>query len=303
MENYDPHCAEVQTYAKLNLTLEVLHRRPDQFHELRSVVQTVSLADRLTVKPGLQGTKLRLSGFPVPGGDDNLAMVAIRQAAARLGISRDLELSLQKNIPAGRGLGGGSSNAAGVLQALACVYGWRLNPDGLASIAAELGCDVPLFLHGGTLLMSGRGESLQFLGQDPAPVNFVVTWPEVGVPTEMAYSLLEPDQDFTDGERTRQLWEYLQTGQPPRAEMTYNCFQRVVFRRWPEVAALHDRLSQLAGAPACLTGSGSALFVITDHADEVAANLRSEGRAAHVVSPTPYGQLLQCRPLEEDENV
>ena len=79
----NPRQIQIRAYAKVNLTLEVLHKRPDRYHELRSVVQTVSLADEITLSPNTPGTMLRVSGFPVPGGDDNLVMAAIRQVAAR----------------------------------------------------------------------------------------------------------------------------------------------------------------------------------------------------------------------------
>lgn len=289
----------VRAYAKINLTLEVLHRRPDNYHELRSVVQTVSLADEMTVQPNAPGTMLRVSGYPVPGGDDNLVMAAIRQVAARLGVSRDLELSLRKLIPPGRGLAGGSSDAAAILRALGCLHGWELNRAVLADIAAELGSDVPLFLKGGTLLMEGRGEIVHQLPRPTPPFRLLLTWPQVSVPTEVAYGLLRP-QDFTQGETTRQLWEALQRGEPPRSEGLVNCFERAVFAQWPEVRALQERLTELAGTRAHLTGSGSALFVLTDRAESLAEQLQAEGYEARAVHPVPCGQELSCSLPEED---
>jgi 4-diphosphocytidyl-2-C-methyl-D-erythritol kinase len=289
----------IRAYAKINLTLEVLHRRPDQYHEVRSVVQTVSLADEITVQPNAPGTMLRVSGYPVPGGDDNLVMAAIRQVSSRLGISRDLEVSLRKLIPPGRGLAGGSSDAAAVLRALGCLHEWQIDRSTLNSIAAELGSDVPLFLKGGTMLVEGRGEIVRRLAGPMPEFSLVLTWPQVSVPTEAAYGLLRPE-DFTTGEATARLWEALGRGDTPRSESLVNCFERAVFSHWPEVRALHERLGELAGARAHMTGSGSALFVLTDQAEALAERLRAEGYEARAVRPVPCAQELSCSILGED---
>lgn len=293
----NPRQIQIRAYAKVNLTLEVLHKRPDRYHELRSVVQTVSLADEITLSPNTPGTMLRVSGFPVPGGDDNLVMAAIRQVAARLGLSRDLQLALRKVIPPGRGLGGGSSDAAAVLRALGCLHEWQIDRDTLESIAAELGSDVPLFLKGGTMLMSGRGETVEQLKQATPPWQLVLAWPEVSVPTEAAYGLLQ-ETDFTQGESTTRLWESLQRGESPHPQALFNCFERAVFAHWPEVRELHARLSDLAGTQARLTGSGSGVFALSDQAADLAVRLQELGYQAHALQPVPCAQELSCLPWE-----
>ena len=292
-----PRQIHIRAYAKINLTLEVLHKRPDRYHELRSVVQTVNLADEIALRPNTPGTMLRVSGYPVPGGDDNLVMAAIRQVSSRLGVSRDLELVLRKVIPPGRGLGGGSSDAAAVLRALGCLHDWQIDRGTLDSIAAELGSDVPLFLKGGTMLMSGRGETVQRLAGPEPEFGLVLTWPKVSVPTEAAYGLLKPE-DFTGGETTARLWEGLQRGEAPRPEGLVNCFERAVFAQWPEVRALHEYLSKLVGASARMTGSGSAVYALTDQAEAIAEKLRGQGYEAHAVQPVPCAQELSCSPVE-----
>ncbi len=290
-----PRQINIQAYAKVNLTLEVLCRRPDQYHELRSVVQTISLADEIELHPNSPGTKLRLSGYPIPSGDDNLVMATLRQVEDRLGLTRDVELILKKRIPPGRGLGGGSSDAAALLRAMGCLHDWRISRQKLYSLAAELGSDVPLFLKGGSLLMAGRGESLERLAEPVPDYAMVLTWPEISVPTEVAYSLLEPE-DFSDGTVTEKLWKHLQQGGRPQPGMLHNCFERAVFQRWPEVAALHERLSELAGVRASLTGSGSGLFLISDQAEQLAEHLRATGYEACVARPVDIGHRLSCDP-------
>jgi 4-diphosphocytidyl-2-C-methyl-D-erythritol kinase len=290
----------ITAYAKLNLSLEILGRRPDEYHEIRSVVQTISLADVMELGPtATSGTMLRVQGYPVPGGDDNLVMVALRQVADRLGVSRDVEIKLTKLIPPGRGMGGGSSDAAAILRALGCLHHWKINRDALYALAAETGSDVPLFLRGGLLLVSGRGESVERMPGRQAPYSIVLAWPEVSVPTAVAYSLLEPG-DYSDGAATQRLWASLRGGAPPDPALLSNGFERVVFGRWAPIAALHARMSELAGVPARLTGSGSAVFAITERAAEVVAQLSAEGYDALVAHPVDQGQELACD-CEESE--
>jgi 4-diphosphocytidyl-2-C-methyl-D-erythritol kinase len=284
----------IKAYAKLNLTLEIRGQRPDGYHEIRSVVQTISLADEISVQPSTTtGTRLRVQGYPVPGGDDNLVMAALRLASTRLGISRDLEIRLTKRIPPGRGLGGGSSDAAAILRALGCLYDWELDRDVLHAVAAETGSDVPLFLRGGLMLVSGRGEKVERSSPPYPDYRLALAWPELEVPTGLAYSLLEP-ADYSEGLQTERLWEYLQEGQIPDPAGLTNCFERIVFLRWPPIADLHARMSELAGVPARMTGSGSAVFAITPRAEDAVAQLRAEGYEAFVAHPVEIGQELSC---------
>jgi 4-diphosphocytidyl-2-C-methyl-D-erythritol kinase len=284
----------IKAYAKINLCLEIQGRRRDQYHEICSVVQTISLADDLVIQAGAAtGTMLRVQGYPVPSGDDNLVMAALRLVSDRLSVPRDVEIQLNKRIPPGRGLGGGSSDAAAVLRALGCLRNWRLSREALTAIAAEAGSDVSLFLQGGVMLVSGRGEKVRRLPQASPAYTIALAWPEVSVPTGAAYGLLE-ERDFSDGSRTDRLWEHLAAGGQPEPELLCNGFERTVFAQWEPVASLHRRMSELAGVEARLTGSGSAIFAITDRAEAVVEQLRAEGYEAVVAQPVEHGQDLSC---------
>ena len=296
-------CINIKAYAKLNLTLEILGRRPDYYHEICSVVQTISLADEMTLETASgTGTMLRVQGYPVPQGDDNLVMVAVRLVEARLGESRDLEIQLKKMIPPGRGLGGGSSDAAAILRALGCLQGWTLDRRALDAVAAETGSDVPLFLRGGLALIAGRGEKVRRLPEPMPDYAIALAWPDVSVPTGRAYGLLE-ESDFSEGGHTDRLWEHLRAGGKPEPEMLYNGFERVIFEHWEPIARLAARLSELAGVPARLTGSGSAIFVITPEAGRVVEAIRAEGYDAVVAHPVDHGQDLSCGPEGEECHV
>jgi 4-diphosphocytidyl-2-C-methyl-D-erythritol kinase len=155
-------------HAKINLTLDVLGRRPDGYHELRSVMQTVSLADELTVEaaPHLSLEVDRDGSSPpghagVPEGRANLVWRAAEELRRRRGYQGGARLRLCKRIPAAAGLGGGSSDAAATLLSLNALWGLRCSRADLVEVAAALGSDVPFFLWGGTALVSVRGERVQ----------------------------------------------------------------------------------------------------------------------------------------------
>ena len=185
-----PRRARVPAQAKLNLDLRVLGKRPDGYHELRTVFQTISLRDTLEIAftPG-HATEIELHddlGIP-----DNLVSRAARLAMEAMRASGRVEMRLVKRIPLGAGLGGGSSDAAAVLLALPALAGRRLGVEALVDLAARLGSDVPFFLLGGTAVGIGRGTELFPLPNAPAH-RVLLLAPGIHVDTARAYAELSP---------------------------------------------------------------------------------------------------------------
>lgn len=278
----------VRCWAKVNLSLEILGRRADGFHELRTVFQTVGLADDLTLTRG-SGTALIVSGIPVPV-EGNLCLRAVELFARHAPVPADLTLALHKRIPVGAGLGGGSSDAAGTLVGLDHWFG-PLAPETLHGLAAELGSDVAFFLHGGTALGQGRGELLQPVAE-PSESWLVITRPDLHVSTAAAYRALTP-ADFTAGERTVALQAVLGPGCGLRqvAAELYNAFERPVLAEYPAIAAAKAQLLQAGAEAALLSGSGAAVFGLC--ADEVSARAVADRLSAAglwaVAAPTVTG--------------
>jgi 4-diphosphocytidyl-2-C-methyl-D-erythritol kinase len=275
--------------AKINLSLEILGRRPDGYHELRTVFQAVSLADELTVTVGGR-SEFKVTGLPVKV-DSNLCLTALAEFQQAVPDLPPVSLHLHKVIPWGAGLGGGSSDAAGTLAALAHWHGEVL-PETLHALATRLGSDVAFFLQGGTMLGEGRGEVLEPL---PAPAEgiLVIAKPAPVVPTPRAYGLLKP-QDFTDGSHTEALIEQLQTGCGLRemAPSLYNGFARVVEQRWPPIRQLRERLLASGASAALLSGSGAAVFGVYDDpliAQAAVTALGDEGIWAVTARPVSHG--------------
>ena len=272
--------------AKVNWTLEVLGRRPDGYHEVRTVLQTVALCDRVRVSPaadlalaltgpvGQAGAPL--AGMPAP---ENLAYRAARLLRDRAG-GRALgaRIELEKAIPADAGLGGGSSDAAATLRALDRLWGLGLPPGELARLGAQLGSDVPFFLFGGTALGRGRGDEVTPLPDVPSlRLLLVVPRRRPARKTATMYAHLRPDH-FSGGEASERLAAAISRGVAPSDDDILNTFELIAAEVLPEAAAAAERCQSLGLRPH-LAGSGPAQFVLL-RPDAESAPLREALSAA-----------------------
>lgn len=284
----------VRACAKINLGLEVLGRRPDGYHDLVTVFQTVDLADELTVTPEGHGLRLIVEGFEVPDDGENLCLRAAGRYFEAAGVEPAATIALVKRIPVGAGLGGGSSDAAATLCALQRIVGADVDLHGLA---AEIGSDVAFFLRGGTALGEGRGERLRGSALS-ASGHVVIAKPELSISTAQAYGLLGPES-YSDGAATRRLFARLQDGAGllECADLLVNVFAPVVEARHPEVGALREAMLEAGAAVAMLSGSGSAVFGLFAGAvetEQCARGLRDKGYWIHA------GEMVHYSPCAAD---
>jgi 4-diphosphocytidyl-2-C-methyl-D-erythritol kinase len=258
--------ARLKAFAKVNLCLEVLGRRPDGFHELRTVFQTISLADSLDVEfvPGRQTDAALESDVDIPNNLVLRAARAVLEATNARGVAR---FGLTKRIPMGGGLGGGSSDAAAVLLALPLLIGKPLSWERLIQIGAALGSDVPFFLLGGTALGVGRGTELYPIGEAKAPYVLLVT-PGIHVSTPEAYRSLDrpalaeaPPRSNTSQQLALQLAD-----RGDWSSYARNDFESAVFEGHPELKRIKTKLTRLGARPALMSGSGSSLFGVFESA-------------------------------------
>ncbi|MCC7154643.1 MAG: 4-(cytidine 5'-diphospho)-2-C-methyl-D-erythritol kinase [Bryobacterales bacterium] len=256
--------ARVRAFAKINLSLKVLYKRPDNYHELRTVFQTVGLHDTIGIEyENSRRTELLLEG----GGDvpDNLILRAARSFLDSARTTARIRFRLQKRIPMGGGLGGGSSDAAAVLLALPVLSGKPFKE--LALAAATLGSDVPFFLHGGTALGVSRGEEVYPLPEPPRSPVLIVT-PSVHVSTPEAYRSLGrclTSPDFSNRINIFQSFVWRESS----VSATENDFEGAVFGQYPELRRWLRRLEASGARPARMSGSGSSLFGIYSSRDEL----------------------------------
>jgi 4-diphosphocytidyl-2-C-methyl-D-erythritol kinase len=279
---------EVRAFAKINLSLEVLGRRPDGYHEVRTVLQTIDLADRLEVQPA---ASLQVEcDDPALAGEANLVWRAATALAAHSGIRPLARICIHKSIPVGVGLGGGSSDAAAALVALNRLWGLDLPAPELALVAAGLGADVPFLLQGGTALAQGRGDQVSPLPALPAlPLLLVCPGRTIAGKTAQLYSRLTPAH-YTDGTATDRLAQALERGEPLDEvnELLHNVFEAVAFQAFPDLARLWRRLQGLVspGKTPHLSGAGPALFCLPATQEEylrAARVLPPEGARAYLV--------------------
>lgn len=285
--------ARYRAPAKLNLGLEIVGRRPDGYHELVTIFQTIGLYDELTIVPAPAGG-LALAADPALGGERNLILRAARALAACGNQPRGTTLSLRKGIPVAAGLGGGSSDAATTLLALRERWGLDLSDVALAEIAASLGADVPFFLRGGTALATGIGEQLTAL----PPLSscwFVTLTPLIDLPpdkTRRLYAALTPG-DFGDGSRTRAQAARLRAGLALDPSLLVNSFAAPLERLCPALVAWRERFLR-AGAPFVLpSGSGPTLYTLiaSREAGRAICDVFA-GEAAHAHLVPAVGEML-----------
>lgn len=270
-----------QAPAKINLTLEVLGRRRDGYHEVVTVMQSISLGDVLTFRPH-RDIELACDVAELAS-PNNLAYRAARlmQGAAR---GRGVAISLSKGIPLAAGLGGGSSDAAATLLALDRMWGAGLAPARLMEMAAQLGSDVPFFVRGRpTALATGRGEKVSDL---PAPPRtwLVLLRPPIELPgkTRLMYSRLDPAA-FTGGEHAGRLRAALERGGRVGNRLCFNAFDALADSVFPGLAGYRRRLREAGAGAVHLAGAGPTLFTL------VAGRDAGEGMVRHL-----KGQRMQA---------
>ncbi len=250
----------VPAFAKVNLCLHVMGKRPDNYHELRTVFQTISLRDtlKLSIIPdsGALEIVLRCSDRSLEG-PENLVVRAIQAIASEIGFRSYVYAHLEKKIPVARGLGGGSSDAAAALIGMLRLTNAELPLPRLMEIAAGLGADVPYFLFGGRALAVNRGDEIYPLEDRPKRTIVVVSPKGIGVPTKDAYEWLGPE--LTRLTKPNRIWGFCALCWS-RQETVSNDFEGPVFSRHPRLREIRDGLLKRGAANAALAGSGSAVF-------------------------------------------
>src|SRR6202790_1433357 len=283
----------VPAYAKVNLCLDILARRTDGYHELRTIFQTIGLRDTLALELS-QNDRIDLriignSALAREPGRDNLVYRALDELRRELRLKQGLRAVLTKRIPVGRGLGGGSSDAAAALIALLRLSGKRIEAARLAEIASQLGADVPFFLRGGRALGVSRGDEIYPLPDISRDSVVVVSPCDIAVPTRDAYRWLA--RRLTKRPNPSKLWRFCALCWSPQGGALSNDFEAAVFPRYSRLAEIKRELLRQGAAEASLAGSGSAVFGIF-------RNLAKARRAARAF---PKDQAFVCSTVSRAE--
>jgi 4-diphosphocytidyl-2-C-methyl-D-erythritol kinase len=267
--------------AKINLSLEVLNKRPDGFHDVMTVMQTIGLADKLYLK--VAGDLQFDCNQPELVVEENLVWRAalLMLELCGEGQQRGADIFLEKVIPVKAGLGGGSSDAATTLLALNRLWQLNLSEDRLVELAAQLGSDVPFFIRGGTALAEGRGEKLEML-PGLAPSWLVLLFPQIELPdnkTRELYRMLDRN-DFSSGGVTRALVRAISHQERPAQSLFFNSFERVVYERFPRLDYFRQAMVEAGADYVRISGSGPTIYTLLhDEADAqaIAGQLNERG--------------------------
>lgn len=250
----------VQAPAKINLFLEIINKRPDGYHNLDSIMHTVSLFDTLEFEE-IKENKIELFcvNANLPTDRSNLVYRAAEKFKEKYNINTGIKIKLTKNIPMGAGLGGGSSDAAAVLNALNKL--WKINDSlkNLENLAATLGADVPFFLTGGTAKISGIGDIVKKLNSD-REYSFVLVKPDFGVSTVYAYSKVK--FPLTNVHKIDKITKYIEQNlldYENAKDLFFNRFEELIFGEYPEIKQIKNTLESI-GCISLMSGSGATVF-------------------------------------------
>jgi 4-diphosphocytidyl-2-C-methyl-D-erythritol kinase len=286
------------SFAKINLTLRVIGRREDGFHEICTVFQAVSLWDELTFSEA-KGLELVCNDPCIPKGNNNLVIRAAVRLKERFQVSKGARINLEKRIPFPGGLGGGSSNGAVALMGLARLWDLELTDDGLYEMASSLGSDVPFFTFGGTAFGTGRGEVIEAI-PDISVDDILIVTPDVAVSTRQAFAAINARSlTNTLSNHILRVCRLEARSLDPRHSKLENDFEASVFSSYPEIKRVKDKLLELGAVNAAMSGSGASVFAIFDKTEtrqtaEKALDLESTWRkfAVSTVSRAKYRELL-----------
>jgi len=285
----------IPAFAKINLRLDILGKRADGFHELQTIFQTISLHDELRLQASRRpGITLSIEGnrpLSAEPAEKNLVYRAVNALRGELKIRGGVKIELKKTIPAGRGLGGGSSDAAAALLGYLRFTEKKLSSARLMEIGASLGADVPFFLLGGRALGVNKGDEIYPLPDIPRLHVLVVSPQEIHVPTPEAYRWVKArPHALTKSAGTSKLFEFCALCWSAQGSGLSNDFERAVFRRYPRLDQIKRELLQRGAAEASLAGSGSAVFGV----------FPNPAMARRAAVGFPHDQTFVCETVSRD---
>ncbi len=255
--------------AKINLTLLIAGKRPDGFHELETVMAKIDLYDRLTFTPSSEpGITLKCCGrYEVPPGDDNLVLRAARLFCKKTGIDPSVTIAIEKSIPIGAGLGGGSSDAAAAIMGLDRYFKTALKKEELMDIGAQIGSDVAFFMGPKMALCTGKGEKLRKIPQNIDFAGLLVL-PNVNVSTKKVYENYRHNADIFNQLARKKPDLITKKNIDFTSKICANMLECSCFELYPELETIKNTLQALEIGRFCLSGSGSAMYCLADGSDK-----------------------------------
>ncbi len=257
---------KISAYGKINLGLWVLGRRPDGYHNIYTVMHTISLKDEITIKPS-SFLKVKTTSSLVPENEENIVYKAVKLFEEYTGIPQNYEITIYKNIPVGAGLGGGSSDAAAVLKEINRLSENKLTEEELLKLAEQIGADVPFLIKGGMAVAQGKGEKLRYMDKTLQKGIFII-YPNIQVSTERVYKSIS-EKLLTKEEKINIIDSLLAEYDFDKyIESMENILGDVSVDLYPEIGEVLNTLSYL-GYKGHVTGSGSGIYSFGSPSEEI----------------------------------
>ena len=279
----------IRAHAKINLTLDVLYKRTDGFHQVEMIMQAIELADILKLEEKAKGDISITSNIAhLPCDHRNLAYQAALLLKETCRVKQGVHILLEKNIPMSAGLAGGSTDAAGVLMGLNRLWDLGLSVTELEKLGAKLGSDVPFCLRGGTMLATGRGEILRPLAPMP-PCYIVLAKPRIGVSTAWVYGKYRSDVIAKHPDTKGAELALAQGDFPGVITRLSNVLESVTIPEYPQIRTLKERMIELGAMASLMSGSGPTVFGVVkeqDEAEYIGNKLRSQSDAEIIITKT-----------------
>ena len=260
-----------RAYAKINLCLDVTGKRPNGYHDVRMIMQTVDIYDILSLEKTESGITIDVGGSPLPADGDNLIYKAAKKVMDKCGIQGGISISLEKHIPIAAGMAGGSSDAAATLRGVNRLYECGLTNDELRDIGVTIGADVPYCIEGGTVLAEGIGEELTFLKSLPEYV-LAVAKPQEGVSTGNIYTALDAIFDSIAHPDVDKMLSSMNTCSG-KGFLKYlgNVLEYVTEPLCPDVEKIKDSFNKSGSQGTLMTGSGPTVYAFFEDENTASA--------------------------------
>lgn len=258
----------LESYGKVNLALDILYKRKDGYHEIKSIMQEIDIKDRLTFREQKEGITLESNSWQMPRNSENLVYRAWEKLSQISGVKKGLHVNIEKNIPIYAGLGGGSSNGATTLKALNYLWDLKLRDQELMDIGKELGADVPFFIKGGTALAEGIGEELTSLKSFSDKYILLIN-PGINMSTAQTYKKTRPNGDRLDIEGLVKAIE--EDNIKKVAEKLSNKLEEVAIEEYPVIEEIKESMIKEGALGALMSGSGSTVFGLFEDQESIEA--------------------------------
>ncbi|GAH19302.1 unnamed protein product [marine sediment metagenome] len=278
---------EIDSYSKINLTLNILGKRRDGYHNIETIMQSINLADRIFIKEEKEGVKIKCSHPLVPVDTQSLTYRSAEKILNRYRIKKGVKIEIDKKIPLASGMAGGSANSASILVGINKLFALNLSNKDLREIGEELGMDIPFCIQNGTALAYHKGEKVTPLPPINPPLWIIIINPGLEIPTKWAYNNLDLGLIKREKNSTIAMLKALKEGGLEGiAKNLFNSFEGLVIKKYPEIGKIKDRLVEEGALGALMSGSGPTVFGIAQNKEQalrIYEKLKSEYKSIWAV--------------------